>query len=749
MAPYVLKIKYGDVLRRVTVESSLLGNAPDMTFSQLEETIRQAFKIPATSDLVITYNDKDNDVVTMAGDQDLHDALVFQGLNPLRLTVVAQESQRPAHHGRHGGRWGHGHGHGRGPQPQPQPDLQDLKSFFGNSLKMSQDTAKQTVDYAQQLLQACEPLIKGAPSMVVSEVKDAIMKLASSAQLGAAPGATSSSQPGATSSHAEEHFQAPGHFGHHMPPPPGHFGVPPPPHVPFPEFSPFPHFPPPPFLWGESPAPAPVGCNGDKADQATPAASQDGKDPVQHRGVQCDVCGMCPIIGTRYKSIKKHDYDLCQKCFEQNGTTEDYTKIDKPLWRPRHFNQFSGGRMRCPAMSSYYGGRPSFSMRGPHMHGSHGPHGFHGPYAGKGDSRCGGAFGGKLDARFVQDVTIFDGTEFAPGTEFTKIWRLRNSGSCAWPKSTQLVHVGGDALGSVLAVDLVLPEEGLAPDGEAEVSVDLVAPEKPGRYVSHWRLVSPTGQKFGHRVWVLIQVVPSDEQSPQMIESLLASSQEDIEMPQQEAAETATPQPMEDEAVVDPFPAADVDTLEPVAASKEAAAPETVQYPEINMEALTLDAVVVDTGKTQEENTAVENSELGNFSMVNMPTVTEIPVEQVEDTVSPPRVAFAVDDEPAEMKKAAEADSLEMTLGALESMGFKQRDLNQELLKKNDYDLQRTVDDLVMAAEWDPMLEELEEMGFYDTDMNRRLMFKNNGSVKRVVKELVQMYKDPKGKEQI
>jgi next-to-BRCA1 protein 1 len=171
------------------------------------------------------------------------------------------------------------------------------------------------------------------------------------------------------------------------------------------------------------------------------------------------------------------------------------------------------------------------------------------------------------------------------------------------------------------------------------------------------------------------------------------------------------------------------------------------------MEALSLDAVVVDTGKTQEENT-VENSELGNFSMVNMPTVTEIPVEQVEDTVAP-RVAFAVDDEPAEaekdseMKKVAEADSLEMTLGALESMGFKQRDLNEELLKKNDFDLQRTVDDLVMAAEWDPMLEELEEMGFYDTDMNRRLMFKNNGSVKRVVKELVQMYKDPKGKEQI
>lgn len=304
---FSLQIKYGDVLRRVTVESSLLGNAPDMTFSQLEENIRQAFKIPGTSDLVITYNDKDNDVVTMAGDQDLHDALVLQGLNPLRLTVLAQESQRPAHHARHGGRWGHGHGHGHHHgRPQPQPDLQDLKNFVGNTMKMSQDTAKLTVDYTQQLLQVCEPLIKGVPSMVASEVKDAIMKIASATPLVPVTGETSS-QPGATpyqpAPHRVEHFQAPGFFGHH------HIGLVngvPPPHVQFPEMSPFPHFPPQPFLWGasESPAPAPVGFNGDKVDQAIPAASQDAKDPVQHRGVQCDECGMLPILGTRYKSNK-------------------------------------------------------------------------------------------------------------------------------------------------------------------------------------------------------------------------------------------------------------------------------------------------------------------------------------------------------------------------------------------------------------------------------------------------------------
>jgi hypothetical protein len=62
--------------------------------------------------------------------------------------------------------------------------------------------------------------------------------------------------------------------------------------------------------------------------------------------------------------------------------------------------------------------------------------------------------GGELDAQFVQDVTMFDGTELAPGTEFTKIWHLRNSGSSAWPPQTQLVHVGGDELGYVYAATL-------------------------------------------------------------------------------------------------------------------------------------------------------------------------------------------------------------------------------------------------------------------------------------------------------
>lgn len=49
-------------------------------------------------------------------------------------------------------------------------------------------------------------------------------------------------------------------------------------------------------------------------------------------------------------------------------------------------------------------------------------------------------------------------------------------------------------------------------------------------------------------------------------------------------------------------------------------------------------------------------------------------------------------------------------LRELEEMGFKQVDLNKEILRKNEYDLEQSVDDLCGVAEWDPILEELEEM---------------------------------------
>lgn len=49
-------------------------------------------------------------------------------------------------------------------------------------------------------------------------------------------------------------------------------------------------------------------------------------------------------------------------------------------------------------------------------------------------------------------------------------------------------------------------------------------------------------------------------------------------------------------------------------------------------------------------------------------------------------------------------------LKELDDMGFSQVNLNKEILRMNEYDLERSVDDLCGVADWDPILEELNEM---------------------------------------
>merc|ERR1711865_891165 len=51
-----------------------------------------------------------------------------------------------------------------------------------------------------------------------------------------------------------------------------------------------------------------------------------------HYGIQCDVTGMNPIIGTRYKK-NNEDYDLCQEAFNKLSEEEaqQFVHIDTPL----------------------------------------------------------------------------------------------------------------------------------------------------------------------------------------------------------------------------------------------------------------------------------------------------------------------------------------------------------------------------------------------------------------------------------
>ncbi|MEE8567295.1 MAG: NBR1-Ig-like domain-containing protein, partial [Anaerolineales bacterium] len=49
-------------------------------------------------------------------------------------------------------------------------------------------------------------------------------------------------------------------------------------------------------------------------------------------------------------------------------------------------------------------------------------------------------------AEYVSDVTIVDDTTFTPGATFTKVWRMRNVGTCTWTNSYALVFVDGEQM---------------------------------------------------------------------------------------------------------------------------------------------------------------------------------------------------------------------------------------------------------------------------------------------------------------
>jgi hypothetical protein len=93
-------------------------------------------------------------------------------------------------------------------------------------------------------------------------------------------------------------------------------------------------------------------------------------------------------------------------------------------------------------------------------------------------------------ARFISDVTVKDGTEFAPNDTFEKVWRLRNDGACTWSTSYQLVFDSGDAMNGPSAIPL---PGTVAPGQEIDFKVTLKAPAAAGGYRGYWRIRNAAG----------------------------------------------------------------------------------------------------------------------------------------------------------------------------------------------------------------------------------------------------------------
>ena len=97
-------------------------------------------------------------------------------------------------------------------------------------------------------------------------------------------------------------------------------------------------------------------------------------------------------------------------------------------------------------------------------------------------------------ASFESDVTYPDGSIVSRGTAFTKIWRLKNIGTCTWTTSYGIIFVSGEKLGA--PNDVSLPGS-VAPGQTIDIPVNLTAPNAEGRYRGNWKLRNASGVLFG------------------------------------------------------------------------------------------------------------------------------------------------------------------------------------------------------------------------------------------------------------
>lgn len=175
----------------------------------------------------------------------------------------------------------------------------------------------------------------------------------------------------------------------------------------------------------------------------------------------------------------------------------------------------------------------------------------------------------ELVAHFVRDA-VADGTIMTPNSVFEQTWYLRNGGKTSWPAGCSVRFVGGD---NMCAVDpdhpasvheLVSAAESttcyteVAPGQEYGFTVLMRTPSRAGNFISYWRLTTPTGEKFGHRLWCDITVneptpIIKEETKEEDPRTVVLAALDSITQPQPEvesaASDDATPVQAEDLSV--------------------------------------------------------------------------------------------------------------------------------------------------------------------------------------------------------
>ena len=310
-----------------------------------------------------------------------------------------------------------------------------------------------------------------------------------------------------------------------------------------------------------------IGVGQSPATSTLPTTPKTSSNGTVHVDVECDECGMLPIIGVRYKSAFRANYDLCECCERKLLPREPMIKLTESVEnRPTSPNlsnilhgtlDHAANALDCllkseetkrawevcneKAVSPFVSAVDHLVSRWTRG-ASVPPTG--GVSANADTSPISSSPAPKSAAsnstpvpkpalKFIRDVSLPDGSEVLPGATLLKEWLVCNDGKSAWPMGATLCTAGGDMLHKLIETE---PTEnaletmgagvngsiGEVPTGppisppvlageERILSVSLVAPMQPGRYVAYFRMKTAEGRRFGHRLWADIVVNVHDQ----------------------------------------------------------------------------------------------------------------------------------------------------------------------------------------------------------------------------------------------
>ena len=110
------------------------------------------------------------------------------------------------------------------------------------------------------------------------------------------------------------------------------------------------------------------------------------------------------------------------------------------------------------------------------------------------------------NSAYIADTTVPDGEVKKPGADFEKIWRVQNTGTCAWDEGYKLVFIAGDKALDPYTFEFKDSKDFVAGGATADLGIDLTAPLKEGTYSATWRMQSDSGVFFGTLLTVVIEV---------------------------------------------------------------------------------------------------------------------------------------------------------------------------------------------------------------------------------------------------